>query len=221
VRPKVLSAPGPVSYPLIVSGKVELIFGKEGTEADAIADSLVSLTRRGLRAHYGALRGLLAVYPELRSPTAVWRRGSAADVLVRVAYKRLGTRDFELVYYEDLSEAQRLLAEGKVRSVVGSTAALNGLRLEDLLETLGVKVPSSCGLHIVKREAEDAIVSAYLEGIDRIRQDPVGTSETIAEALPIGRPPSFIERVLRSADLFLKRIDDYSDLEAEVRSVIV
>jgi hypothetical protein len=60
----------------------------------------------------------LAVYPELRSPTAVWRRGSAADVLVRVAYKRLGTRGFELVYYEDFSEVQKLMAEDKVRSVV-------------------------------------------------------------------------------------------------------
>ena len=82
----------------------------------------------------------MAVYPELRSPTAIWRRESDADILVRVAYKRLGTRDFELVYYEDFSEAQKLLAEGKVRSVVGSTAALNDLRLEDLLETLGVEV---------------------------------------------------------------------------------
>ena len=49
---------------------------------------------------------------------AVWRRGSAADVLVRVVYKRLGTRDFEMVYYEDFSEAQKLIAKGKVRSVV-------------------------------------------------------------------------------------------------------
>ena len=163
----------------------------------------------------------MAIYLELRSPTAVWRRGSAVDVLVRVAYKRLGTRDFELVYHEDFSEVQKLMAEGKVRSVVGSTAALNGLRLEDLLETLGVEVPSSCGLHIVKREAEDVIVSAYLKGIDKIKQDPVGTSEIIAKALPIGRPLSFIERILKSAGLFLKKIDNYSDLEAEVRSVIV
>jgi hypothetical protein len=49
MRPKVLTAPGPVSYPLIISGKVELVFGKEGTEADAIADSMVSLIGRGSR----------------------------------------------------------------------------------------------------------------------------------------------------------------------------
>jgi hypothetical protein len=64
-------------------------------------------------------------------------------------------------------------------------------------------------------------VSAHLEGIDKIKQDPVGTSEIIAKALPIGRPPSFIVRILKSADLSLKKIDNYSDLEAEVRSVIV
>ena len=137
MRPKVLSAPGPISYPLIISGKVELVFGKEGNRGRRDRGLHGLPHKEGIRAHNGALRGLLAVYPELRSPTAVWRRGSATDVLVRVAYKRLGTRDFELVYYEDFSEAQKLLAEDKVRSVVGSTAALNGLRLEDLLETLG------------------------------------------------------------------------------------
>jgi len=53
VRPKVLSAPGPVSYPLIVSGKVELLFGKEGTEADAIADSISLPNKEGAQ---GSLR---------------------------------------------------------------------------------------------------------------------------------------------------------------------
>jgi ABC-type amino acid transport substrate-binding protein len=219
VKLRVVSAPGPVSYPLIVSQRVELIFGKEGTNADAVADSLVSLVRRGLRAHYGALKGLLNVYPDLLSPIAVWRRGSAADFLVRGAVKLRGYKDFQITYYEEMWEAESLMNGGKVRAIVASSAVVGGRKLEGYIEEAGVEVPSSCGLHIINRNAEEELVSAYSEGLDRIKQDPEGSAELVVESLPFPRPKGFVLGVFRSSELFVRELGDYSDFEALIKGL--
>lgn len=96
---KIIAAPGPVSYPLILATReyrdLDLVFGKGNEEpsAYAIADSLTSLVRSGLRIDVVTVRRLMFVYPELRGPrVAVWRRGSAADVLIRALLDRAGLR---------------------------------------------------------------------------------------------------------------------------------
>ncbi|WP_243668653.1 DUF3834 domain-containing protein [Vulcanisaeta sp. JCM 16161] len=96
---KIVTAPGPVSYPLILATReyrdLDLVFGKGGDEpgAYAIADSLTSLIRSGLRIDVVTVKQLMFVYPELRGPRiAVWRRGSAADVLIKALLDRVGLR---------------------------------------------------------------------------------------------------------------------------------
>ena len=211
---KVIAAPGPVSYPFIVSGKVELVLDKTTGNADAVADSIVSLIRRGLKIHYGALRGVAAVYPGLDTPIAVWRRGSAFDVLTRALLELYGVKG-EVVYYEDFSEGMDLLRSGRVKAIATSSAIVKGIKIEDLFKAKGVEMPASCGISIQNLEKREEVVNAYLEGIERLRQDPEGSAERIASV--VQRKKEFVLGVIKSAELTLYELKDYSAFEALVR----
>ncbi|BDR91718.1 hypothetical protein Vsou_08110 [Vulcanisaeta souniana JCM 11219] len=71
---KIITAPGPVSYPLILAAReykdLDLVFGKGSEEynAYAITDSLTSLVRSSLRIDVVTVKKLMFVYPELKGP---------------------------------------------------------------------------------------------------------------------------------------------------------
>ncbi len=147
---KIIAAPGPVSYPLILATReyrdLDLVFGKGNEEpsAYAIADSLTSLVRSGLRIDVVTVRRLMFVYPELRGGPriAVWRRGSAADVLIRALLDRAGLRA-ELVYADDWPSVLNLLNTGYAQSAVlnlGGVLEYKGEFLEDLVGAPGAVV---------------------------------------------------------------------------------
>ncbi|MFB6469745.1 MAG: DUF3834 domain-containing protein [Vulcanisaeta sp. AZ3] len=210
---KVIVAPGPVSYPLIMATRVirdlELVFGKEGKDAYAVADSLVSLARRGLRPSVVTVRRLLVIYPELRGPNVgVWRRGSAADVLIRAYADRLGFGGLNFVYADDWYSLNDMFRSGQVQSVVLNKALVDGgLSLEDALD-----LPGACGIYV--NGDLQYIIDAYEAGIELVREDPEGSAEYIASKLPIRIPREFIVNVLRRVEygIFKPSIDSVDRL---------
>lgn len=186
---RILAAPGPVSYPIIASTlrnkDVEITFGKEsGENVDVVLDSTVSLARRNLRIDYVTIKGLMVIHPDVGKRIGVWRKGSAADVLTRalLAKKSISA---ELVYADEMPQLMALLKDGKVDSVVVSSALAKGKTFEELLN-----VPGSCGATVFRNE--DEFVRLYNEGIEIIRQDPEGSAQYVLSKLPIKVQKEFI-----------------------------
>lgn len=203
---KVLAAPGPVSYPLVVAedrANISLEFSKEGS-ADAVADSVVSLIRRGLRVDYVTVRELMTVYPELRGPrVGVWRRGSAADVLVRAAMDMYGVRA-SLVYADEWQQLYRMLSSGEVDSAVLSIAMVNR---RPTLEAM-VGAPGACGVSVLNADALGYVREAYELGVNMMRRDPEASADLIASRLPIRVPRDFVLGIIRSAEYFFRPAED-------------
>ncbi len=214
------AAPGPVSYAFIVSGKVELQFGKEGAgNVDAVADSITSLIKRDIRIDYGALGKIMTVYPTFSDLVGVWRKGSAADILTRGLFKLKGIKG-SIEYADDWQSLMNMLKEGRVKSITISSAFGYGIPFEDILAEHGIKMPASCGISIINKNEEDAILQAYREGLDRMKEDPEGSAEKIVSTLPIKIPKNFVLGIIKNAELTVKRLDDYSDFQRLVKEVL-
>jgi len=201
INMKIITAPGPVSYPLIIAGRefkdLELQFGKESRDADAIADSLVSLARRGLRPTVITVRRLMVIYPELRGPNVgVWRRGSAADVLIRAFIDKAGVGDINLVYADDWYSLLNMLNLGQVQSAVLNVALVNDRNAVFLEDAVGV--PGACGIYI--NGEPEPIINVYEAGIELAREDPEGSAEYVIKNLPIKLPKEFVVNVLRRVE---------------------
>ena len=215
---KIVTAPGPVSYPLILATReyrdLDLVFGKGGEEggAYAIADSLTSLVRSGLRVDVVTVKRLMFVYPELRGPRiAVWRRGSAADVLIRALLDRVGLRA-ELVYADDWYSVFNMLNSGAVQSAVLNLGVLEhkGEFLEDL-----IGAPGACGAQI--NGDPQYFIDVYKAGIEATRRDLAGAVDYVANKLPIRLPREFIRNILARVEYGIYSPGDYRGFVEVVR----
>ncbi|MGC8607879.1 MAG: DUF3834 domain-containing protein [Vulcanisaeta sp.] len=209
---KIITAPGPVSYPLILATRehkdLDLAFGKGGEEhnAYAITDSLTSLIRSGLRIDIVTIKKLMFVYPELRGPRiAVWRRGSAADVLTRALLDRGGLRA-ELIYADDWSSVLNMLNTGNAQSAVLNLGILehDGEFLEDL-----VNAPGACGAQI--NGDPQYFIDVYKAGIELAKKDLGSSVDYIANKLPIKLPREFIKNILTRVEYGIYNPGDYRE----------
>ncbi|BFH72240.1 DUF3834 domain-containing protein [Sulfurisphaera javensis] len=196
---RILAAPGPVSYPLIAyqikNKDIEITFGKEGTSADAIVDSTVSLVKRGLRLDYITVKRLMVISPGVREgKIGIWRKGSAADVLTRAVIDKRKL-NAEIIYSEDFLQLLNMLKSNQVSSATLSSAIAKGEAFEDLLE-----VPGSCGIHINNSSAEESIINAYKEGIEIAKQDLDRVADYIVKNLPIKVNKEFVVGVFKNAE---------------------
>ncbi|WOE50077.1 DUF3834 domain-containing protein [Sulfuracidifex metallicus] len=199
----VIAAPGPVVYPLLAANdeRINISFGKEG-DADAVFDSTVSLVRRGLRIDKVLVKGLMQIVPSIGNKTAVWRKGSAADVLLRAYLSRSGKK-VEIVYVNDQSEIMKLLKSGEVDSAVVSSAFGKGIRFEDLIP----EMPGSCGVHINRNE--EVILEAYQKGIEAFKRNPDEASNVVISKLPMKMDPSFVKGTMLNSILGIEHVNDY------------
>ncbi len=203
----VVAAPGPVVYPLLAGkdDRIKVNFGKEGN-ADAVFDSTVSLIRRGLRIDRVLVKGLMQVVPKPGEKVAVWRKGSAADVLIR-AYARKTGKKMEIVYTDDQSEVTKLLKSGNVDSAVVSSAAGKGTPFEELLPEL----PGSCAVHL--NANEDIILEVYMKGIEEFRNNPDQAVKRVAAQLPMKVDESFIKGAMTNSLLVIEKPKDFSSFK--------
>lgn len=216
---RILAAPGPVSYPLVLAWRdldwVKLEFGKEGDESfDAVADSLTSLVRRGSGVDLITVRQLLAVYPGLRGPRiGVWRRGSAADVLVRAAMDRYGVQA-ELLYADDWAAVAQMLRDGKVNSAVLTLAiAPEGASPLELM----VGAPGACGVSLANPSAGADVRRAYEYGISVAERNPEEAADRVASSLPVRVPRDFVAGVLRRVKYSVEPAGDISGFASLVK----
>ncbi|BBG25473.1 DUF3834 domain-containing protein [Sulfuracidifex tepidarius] len=210
----VIAAPGPVVYPLLAAGdgRIKVDFGKEG-EADAVFDSTVSLVRRGLRIDRVLVKGLMQVFPSLGNKMVVWRKGSAADVLLRSYITKAG-KNIEIVYVDDQSEIMKLLKSNQVDSAVVSSAVGKGIPFEELLP----EVPGSCGVHLNRNE--EMILSAYMKGIEEFKRNPEEAANRVASKLPMKVDPSFIKGTMTNSILTVEKPKDFMAFKQLISSVI-
>ncbi|WP_048062641.1 DUF3834 domain-containing protein [Caldivirga maquilingensis] len=207
---KIVTAPGPVSYPLILAsrdyGDLDLVFakGKETENAYAVADSLVSLIKNDLRIDMVTVKRLMFIYPKLQGPRiAIWRRGSAADLLTRALLDKVGLKA-ELVYADDWYSIFNMLNRGEVQSAVLNLGVLehNDAFLEEL-----INAPGACGAYV--NGNPQYFIDAYTAGIEAIRKDLTNAADYIVRKLPITIPKEFIENILRRVKYGIYDPGDY------------
>ena len=217
---KIIAAPGPVSYPLILATKeyrdLDLVFGKGGEEGNAyaIADSLTSLIKNNLRIDIITVKRLMVIYPELRGPRiGVWRRGSAADILTRALISKVGL-GAEIVYADDWYSLSSMLSRGEVNSAVLSLGIVDkGVFLEDL-----VNAPGACGAQI--NGDPQYFIDVYNTGIRIARENPVDSADYVVSKLPIKLPRDFVLNILRRVDYGIYSPGDISGFIRLVRSYV-
>ena len=211
---RILAAPGPVSYPLLAyqmkNKDIEIYFGKEGSNADAIVDSTVSLAKRGLRIDYVTVKRLMVISPKLKEgKIGVWRKGSAADVLARAVID-LKKIKAEIVYKDDMTELLNMLKSGQVDAATLASAIGKGDAFEDLLG-----IPGSCGIHI--NSSEDRVIEAYKQGIEIAKEDPEGVANYIVKSLPIKVNKEFIIGVFKNAEFNVWKGGEFKEFYEMVR----
>ncbi len=217
---KIIAAPGPVSYPLILATKeyrdLDLVFGKGGEEGNAyaIADSLTSLIKNNLRIDIITVKRLMVIYPELRGPRiGVWRRGSAADILTRALIGKVGL-GAEIVYADDWYSLSSMLSRGEVDSAVLSLGIVDkGVFLED-----AVNAPGACGAQI--NGDPQYFIDVYNTGIRIARENPVDSADYVVSKLPIKLPRDFVLNILRRVDYGIYSPGDISGFIRLVRSYV-
>ncbi len=213
---KVISAPGPVCFPLIASknDEFEIGFAKEG-DASIVLDSSVGLIKRGIPIDLVLLSGLSAVSPDFGKKTALWRKGSANDYIAQAIIRREELQT-QLIYVENQQEIQNLIARGEADSaILPVTSAQKGVLLEERASRAGLYVPGSCAAK-VPGEYLDQFVEAYNEGIKRFHEDPESTAKYVNSVLPNKFPDGFIHGIILKMKPVLEKPKDYSDLRAEI-----
>jgi len=211
---RILAAPGPVSYSLLAyqmkNKDIEISYGKEGSNADAIVDSTVSLAKRGLRIDYVTVKKLMVISPKLKEgKIGVWRRGSAADVLARalIDLKKLKA---EIINKDDMTELLSMLKSGQIDAATLTSAVAKGDAFEDLLG-----VPGSCGIHI--NSSEEKVINAYRQGIEIAKEDPEGVANYIVNNLPIKVNKEFIIGVFKNAEFNVWKGGEFKEFYEIVR----
>lgn len=205
---RILTALGPVSYPLLAYQMkykdIELNFGKEGSSADAIVDSTVSLAKRGLRLDYITVKKLMVISPTLREgKIGVWRKGSAADILTKAVLGEKKVKS-EIVYSDDMLQLINMLKSNQISSATLTSALAKGDTFEDLLG-----VPGSCGIHI--NSLEEKVVNVYEEGIRIMQKDPEAVSDYIVKNLPIKVNKEFVMKVISNAEFNVWKGGDFKE----------
>lgn len=208
---KVVTAPGPVSYPLILASRdysdLDIIFakGKETENTYAVADSLVSLIKNGLRVNIVTVKRLMFIHPKLQGPRiAVWRRGSAADLLTRALLDKVGLKA-ELTYADDWYSVLNMLNRGEAQSAVLNLGVLE--HDDAFLEEL-INAPGACGAYI--NGDPQYFIDAYTAGIKAIEKDLANAAEYIVRKLPINIPKRFVENILRRVKYGIYDPGDYA-----------
>lgn len=213
---KVLSAPGPVCFPLIASGNsdFELKFGKEG-KADVILDSSISLMKRDIPINMVLLSGLSIVTPDFGKKTAIMRKGGASDLLSKVIVRKENL-ETEFLYSDSMEEIKALLREGKADSaVVISVTDMKGSTLEERAGKSGIYVPGSCGASM----SHDLYVqfrNAYEEGLKKFRENPQETAKKVQESLPNKFPLEFIYGTMLRTKPVLEKPGNYTELKEAI-----
>ncbi|MCG2909227.1 DUF3834 domain-containing protein [Stygiolobus sp. CP850M] len=210
---KVLAAPGPVSYPVIVNNKgIELSFAKEGT-ADIVLDSTVSLAKRGLKIHYVTVKGLMTVYPTVGKKIGVPKMLTAANVLTKalVDIKKLNA---EVIGIDDIQKIMESLKKGEIDSAVVPSGVAKGITFEELLG-----IPGSCGAH-VKPEFRDQFISLYNEGIDMFKQDPEGFATKVVTTLGGRVSKEFVINVMKNSTFNIEELPNDEEFVKLVRKYI-
>ena len=213
---KVITAPGPVCFPLLASGsdRFEISFAKEG-DAPIILDSSVSLIKRNVPIDMVLLSGLSVVYPDLGQKMALWRRGSANDHIAQAIIRRENLKT-ELVYVDNPQEISSLIEQGKVDSaILPVTSGRNGIKLEERAARSGLYVPGSCSAK-VPEEYVDLFREAYLQGIDNFRKEPEKTADLVNSKLPSKFNREFVYGSILKMKPVMKEPGDYSELRKEL-----
>ncbi|PYB68648.1 hypothetical protein DMB44_01800 [Thermoplasma sp. Kam2015] len=216
---KVIAAPGPVSYPIIAakSDVFDIVFDKEG-KGDIVLDSSVSLIRRGINFNVSLIRGLSIISPGIGRRIAVWRRGSANDVLLR-AVLDLENIKADVLYAEDQREIMELLKSGKVDSAVVASPFGSGMKFEDIMIKHGIVMPGNCTAY-VRDDLMDLFFSEYQRGVDNLRSDPEEVSKYVASKLPNSVDPKFIAGTIMRSDVSPVRVSDSSSFIETVKKYL-
>ncbi|BFH72911.1 DUF3834 domain-containing protein [Sulfurisphaera javensis] len=207
---------GPVSYPIIASTMkrhdIKIVFEKS-EDADVYMDAIPLLNNTD----YVLVSKMLLITPKIGDKIAVWKKGSANDILLQLLVK-LYKISPEIIYTEDPSEVYKLYIQGKVDSAmvtVGITK--DGEYIEDLFLKKGFILPGICGAKVNRREED--FVSAYQEGIDLFKENPEETAEYVADNLPIPRPSTFIEKIMTNAKYKVERVSfDFKKFTSEIEN---
>ena len=206
-RIKVLAASGPVSYPIIAArdSRFDIVFSREG-DADVVLDSSVSMIKRGLRANISLISGLSGFMPKIGNRVAIWRKGSAGDVLARAVLSLKGMSP-DLIYVEDQARIREMLSSGEVDSVVTSVANGRIITFEELLAEHGIEMPGSCVSKVTEPVRRD-FIEAYKEGLRNFREIPIESSDFVASVLPVKTSPEFIRNAILGSRTAVKEIGD-------------
>ncbi len=214
---KVLTAPGPVCFPLLaVDNKdIDVKFGKDGN-SDIILDSSISLIKRKLPIHMVLLSGLSMVSPDFNGTTAILRKGGASDVLSKIIVRN-ESLPVDFVYGENMEEIKALLNKGKATSaVVMSMSGMKGITLEERAKKAGIYVPGSCSASFEDRSTLNDFRTIYNQGLEEFNKNPEKAAETVSKKLPNKFPLEFIIGTMKSMKPILEKPQDYSKLEGAV-----
>jgi len=216
---KIIAAPGPVSYPIVAarSDIFDIVFDKE-QKGDIVLDSTVSLVKRGIKFNMSLIRGLSIITPGIGRKIAVWRRGSANDVLLKIVLDLEKMRS-DIVYAEDQKEIIELLNSGRVDSAVLASPFGSGMRFEDLFKKHGLEMPGSCGAY-VREDLMEAFAEEYRRGVERMRSDPENTSKYVASVLPMKVDPKFIAGTILKSDVSPEPVYDAAAFAETVRKYL-
>ncbi|CAC11491.1 conserved hypothetical protein [Thermoplasma acidophilum] len=216
---RIIAAPGPVSYPIIAarSDIFDIVFDKE-QKGDIVLDSTVSLVKRGIKFNLSLIRGLSVISPQIGRKIAVWRRGSANDVLLKIALDLEKMRS-DIVYAEDQKEILELLNSGKVDSAVLASPFGSGIRFEDLFRKHDLEMPGSCGAY-VREDLIDTFAGEYRKGIEKMRSDPENTSKYVASVLPMKVDPKFIAGTILKSDVSPELVFDATAFAETVKKYL-
>ncbi|ARM74872.1 DUF3834 domain-containing protein [Acidianus manzaensis] len=205
----VISSPiGPVSYPLIASTMKRNDFKIEfNTAGDVRLDAIPLLEKT----NYVLVRRMLIITPKIGNKIAVWKKGSANDILLNLILKLYGYKS-EIIYTDEPSKVYILYKEGKADSALVTTAvSKEGVYVEDLLREKGFDLPGICGADILNDSIESDFVSIYNEGIDLFKENIEETAEYVAEYLAdnlsVYRPSMFIQSIIESSEFLVSKLN--------------
>jgi len=206
---------GPVSYPIIASTMkrqdVKIYFDER--DADVYLNAVPVLGK----VDFILVSKMLLITPKLGNKIAVWKKGSANDLLLQLLLK-LYSLNPEVVYVDNPNEVYKLYSSGEVDSAMVTVGmASEGLYVEDLFKNKGFNIPGICGAKVIRNG--DDFEPAYQEGIDLFKENPEEVSEYIMDNLPIMRPSTFIRKIMETAVYEVKKVDfDFEAFKERVLS---
>ncbi len=212
----VLSAPGPVCFPLLAieDGEFNLEFGKTGN-AQVVIDSSISLIERKLNIDYVLLSGLNLVAPDFGKKTALMRKGGAADKVAQIIKKR-EKLETEFIYVEGMDEIMESLKNGKADSaIVMALTGMKGPTLEERSLQSGIYLPGSCGASI-ENGLEEEFLGIYKKGLDKLKNDKNNSAMLISQKLNGRFKPEFISGIISSMKTVLAPPEDYELIKREL-----